>query len=132
MATLHLDNVNFVGNAADSKIAAHNADAAAHGLGAATAHTESATVQPGPHSNAGASGAVVLTLGTVTAGARYRFSVRAAQLLTVTAPAGATIRVGSQVTASGGSISSDVLGAGIELVADADNTLVATSTVEVW
>lgn len=33
MATLHLDNVNFVGTAADTKIAAHNGDTAAHRLG---------------------------------------------------------------------------------------------------
>lgn len=31
MATLKLDNVNFVGSAADQKISAHNDDAAAHG-----------------------------------------------------------------------------------------------------
>ena len=124
--------VDYSDTSAEIAIDAHNADAGAHGLGAATAHATSATVQPGPHSNAGASGAVVLTLGVVTSGARYRFSVLAARLLTVTAPAGVTIRVGSQVTAAGGSISSDVVGAFIEIVAEAADTLVATSTVEVW
>lgn len=103
------------------------------GLGAASIpHVASASVSPGAHSNSGATASVTLTLGTVTAGAKYRFTVAAAYPLVVQAPAGTTIRVGTEVSADGGSITSDVVGACVELIAESTGVFVATSAMQVW
>lgn len=106
--------------------------AVASSLSDGTAHTISADVAPGSHSNAGASGAVTLTLADVTAGARYRFVVLAAQNLVIKAPTGTTIRVGASVTADGGTVTSDTIGACLVIVAEATGVLVAESALEVW
>ena len=117
---------------ADTQDSGHASNRSAHGLGVSTAHVEAAEVAPGPHSNLGAEAAVALTLTDVTAGARYRFVVLAAQTLTITAPEGATIRIGADVTGDAGSVEAAVIGSALELVAEADGALVATSFIGTW
>lgn len=94
--------------------------------------TANAIVDPGAYSNYGATGAVTLTLGTVSSGSRYRFTVLSAYSLVVQAPAGTTIRVGTQVSSSGGTISSNVIGACVQLIAESDGVFVATAAMQVW
>ena len=117
---------------ADTQDSGHASNRSAHGLGVSTAHVEAAAVTPGPHSNLGAEGAVALTLADVTSGARYRFVVLVAQTLTITAPEGATIRIGADVTGDAGSVEAAVIGSALELVAEADGALVATSFIGTW
>ena len=117
---------------ADTQDSGHASNRSAHGLGVSTAHVEAAEVAPGPHSNLGAEAAVALTLTDVTAGARYRFVVLAAQTLTITAPEGATIRIGADVTGDAGSVEAAGIGSALELVAEADGALVATSFIGTW
>ena len=53
-------------------------------------------------------------------------------LLTGTAPEGATIRIGADVTGDAGSVEAAVIGSALELVAEADGALVATSFIGTW
>lgn len=70
--------------------------------------------------NEGASAIIVFNLpaavvNTTTGGFYYNFFVQDADGLTITAAAGDTIRIGTQVTAAAGSISSTVIGSSIRL-----------------
>lgn len=79
-----------------------------------------------------ASGTITLTLADTSIGSRYRFSVLAAQTMIIKAPTGTTIRIGNAVTSNGGTISNNVVGATITIIAEATNTFIAESTLEVW
>jgi len=65
--------------------------------------------------NEGAAGEVEFTLPTAVAGLFYRLYVQAAQSVKITANTGDTIRVGADVTSTGGSISNSTVGGYITL-----------------
>lgn len=70
------------------------------------------------YSNTGASGSVAFTTPPIAvAGMRARFYVGAAQNLVVTANTGQTIRNGADVSASGGTLTSNVIGNIVSLLA---------------
>lgn len=71
-----------------------------------------------------ASAAVSLPTTTLT-GLHFYFLVTDADGVAITAPAGTTIRLGSAVTATGGTISSTTIGARLMLIADSSTSYVA-------
>lgn len=79
----------------------------------APAVTDSRTV----YTNEGSSGITTVTLPTAVAGLQYVGMVQANQTLTITAATGDTIRVSTSVTATGGSVTSNVIGSVIRLTA---------------
>lgn len=69
------------------------------------------------YTNEGDTDGALISLPTAVAGLTYAVYVQAAYTLTISANTGDTIRLGTQVTASGGAISSDVVGSYVSLVA---------------
>jgi hypothetical protein len=90
--------------------------------------TNSGTV----YCNEGDADGATITLPTAAAGLRFRFYVDVAQVLTVTAAAGDTIRIASSVTAAAGSITSAVVGSSVTLVAINATEWIALSSVGSW
>jgi hypothetical protein len=95
---------------------------------ASPAATNSGTV----YTNEGDADGATVTLPTAAAGLRFFFYVSVAQVLTVTAASGDTIRIASSVTAAAGSITSAVVGSAVTLVAINSTEWVATSSVGSW
>lgn len=92
---------------------------------ATPAATDSRTV----YTNEGDADGSTVTLPAAAAGLQYTAIVQAAQTLTITAATGNTIRIGSSVTATGGSITNSAVGATVTLTAINATEWVATSTV---
>lgn len=82
--------------------------------------------------NAGATGTVVFTLPTASAGLTYTFYIDATQTLQVTAGASTTIRSGSSVTSSAGNVSASTQGNVIRIVAISSTQWVAESITGTW
>lgn len=80
---------------------------------------------------ADADGATI-TLPTAAAGLNFIAYVQTAQTLTITASAGDTIRIASNVTAAAGSITSNVVGSSVTLVAINATEWVATASIGSW
>ena len=110
----------------DAKRAAHTVEAhtADDTLSSAECHTT--------HSNAGAGGAINLTLPTAAAGLKLTFAVKDAQYLKITAGAGDEIRVGKWVSVAAGYLRSNTVGAVVTLEALDATTWLATYSCEVW
>lgn len=97
--------------------------------GAATpSTTDSGTV----YTNEGDGDGSSVTLPTALAGLQFTICVQANQTLTVTANSGDTIRIGSSVTAAAGSITSNVIGSSITLVAINATEWFATASAGSW
>jgi hypothetical protein len=84
------------------------------------------------YTNEGATGAIAITLPTAVAGYRYTFYVDAAQSFEVKASTGDTIRVTSEVSASGGNVTSGTVGSCLTLVAINATEWVAESMLGIW
>ena len=82
--------------------------------------------------NEGDADGATINLPTASAGLTYTVYVQTAQTFTITAAAGDTIRIDGSVTAAAGSISSNVVGSSITLVAINATEWVALSTVGTW
>lgn len=96
------------------------------------------TAQPSPNesgsviTNEGHTSGSVIELPTAQAGLVVEGIVQTAQTVTITANTGDTIRIGSNVTAAAGSITSNVVGSAITLKAINATEWFATSTVGTW
>lgn len=95
---------------------------------ATPASTDSGTV----YTNEGDGDGSTVTLPAAAAGLQFTIVVQAAQTLTVTANTADTIRIAGSVTAAAGSISSNVVGSAITLVAINATEWVAISSVGSW
>jgi hypothetical protein len=95
---------------------------------ASPADTASTTV----YSNEGDTDGATVTLPTAAAGLQFTFIVDAAQTFTITAGAGDTIRLTSNVTAAAGSITSAVIGSAVTLVAINSVEWIGTSITGSW
>lgn len=84
------------------------------------------------YTNEGDADGAVVTLPTAAAGLEFSAVVQAAQLLTITAAAGDTIRIGANVTAAAGYVRSNVVGDRISLLAINATEWVATSFAGEW
>lgn len=82
--------------------------------------------------NTGASGTVVFTLPTASAGLRYTFYIDAAQTLQINAGASTTIRSGASVTSAAGNVSANTQGNVITLQAISTTQWVAESITGTW
>ena len=92
------------------------------------ADTESGEV----YTNEGDADGATITLPTAASGLTFTCYVQTAQTLTVTAGSGDTIRSGASVTAAAGSITSNVVGSAITLVAINATEWVAVASVGTW
>jgi hypothetical protein len=84
------------------------------------------------YTNEGDADGATVFLPTAAAGLKFILYVQTAQVLTVTAAAGDTIRIASNATAEAGSITSSVVGSSVTLVAINATEWVATSSVGSW
>jgi hypothetical protein len=84
------------------------------------------------YTNEGDADGATVTLPTAVKGLTFTFYVQTAQTLTVTANTGDTIRVSSNVTAAAGSITSNVVGSSLTLVAINSVEWVAVSALGTW
>lgn len=84
------------------------------------------------YTNEGDADGATITLPAAANGLTYTALVQTAQTLTVTASAGDTIRLGSSVTAAAGSITSNVVGSSVTLVAINATEWAATAVVGSW
>lgn len=82
--------------------------------------------------NEGAGAATTVSLPSSLTDQVFRFYVQTAQTMTITAAAGDTIRIGDNVTAQAGSISSNVVGSLVYLVAVNDAEWVSFETAGSW
>lgn len=97
---------------------------------ASPANTDSGTV----YTNEGDSDGATITLPAAQTSPSLIFTaiVQVAQILTITAGSGDTIRISSNVTAAAGSITSNVVGSSITLVCINATEWIATSVVGSW
>lgn len=84
------------------------------------------------YTNEGDADGSTITLPTAAAGLTFTVYVQAAQTVTVTAGAGDTIRIASNVTAAAGSVTSNVVGSALTLMAVNSIEWVALSSVGSW
>lgn len=84
------------------------------------------------YTNEGDADGAGVTLPTAAAGLEFSFVVQAAQLFTITAAAGDTIRVGANVTAAAGYIRSNRIGDHVRLVAINATEWVAVAWAGEW
>ena len=100
-------------------MALESATAAASPTTIAVTHsrTLSASETGSSVTNEGAASAIVVTLPSAVTDLTFRFYVQVAQTLEVVAGDGDTIRIGADVTAAGGSITSNTVGHSVVLVA---------------
>jgi len=84
------------------------------------------------YTNEGDADGAAVTLPTAAAGLEFTFIVQAAQLFTINAAAGDTIRIGANVTAAAGYIRSNVVGDRISLLAINATEWIATSWTGEW
>jgi hypothetical protein len=82
--------------------------------------------------NQGATGAVTFNLPSATAGLSFTFIVQDADGIVINAAAGDTIRIGTLVTAPGGSVTSTVIGSSVTLVAINTTEWVAIAALGTW
>lgn len=83
-------------------------------------------------SNAGAAGAVTLTLPTPVAGYKYTFICAAAQTLTLDISGSVVIGLGEIATTAGGAVSANTIYSSITLIALSPTLWVATSMTGSW
>ena len=84
------------------------------------------------YTNEGDANGATVTLPTAVAGLRFSFCVNVAQVLTVTAATGDTIRIATDVTAAAGSISNGTIGSSVTLQAINATEWIATSYIGTW
>jgi hypothetical protein len=84
------------------------------------------------YTNIGAVATVVVTLPSAVAGWRARFTVEAAQIFRMVAPASTTISVGATTSAVAGNIQASVKGATVELEAISATEYVAMAIAGSW
>jgi len=84
------------------------------------------------YTNEGDTDGAVVALPTAAANLTYGFYIKAAYVLQISANTGDTIRLGTQVTSAGGSITSDVVGSYVQLLAINATEWVATSIIGEW
>jgi len=84
------------------------------------------------YTNEGDADGAAVTLPTAAAGLEYTGVVQAAQLLTINAAAGDTIRIGANVTGAAGYVRSNVIGSRVTLLAINATEWVATSFAGEW
>ena len=82
--------------------------------------------------NDGASGAVIFTLPSASAGLTYTFIVEAVQTVTIDAAAGNWIRIDASVTSNGGTIYTSTRGNSVTLVCINTTNWVAISFIGTW
>ncbi|MBK9968682.1 MAG: hypothetical protein IPP07_28990 [Holophagales bacterium] len=97
-----------------------------------TTKSPSAAESRETYTNEGDADGAAITLPTAAAGLEFSAVVQAAQLLTITAAAGDTIRIGANVTAAAGYVRSNVVGDRISLLAINATEWVATSFAGEW
>lgn len=97
-----------------------------------TTKSPAATESREAYTNEGDADGAAVTLPTAAAGLEYTAVVQAAQLLTINAAAGDTIRIGSNVTAAAGYVRSNVVGSRVTLLAINATEWVATSIAGEW
>jgi len=95
---------------------------------AAPASTDTGTV----YTNEGDADGAAVTLPTAVAGLVFTAYVQTAQILTITANTGDTIRIASSVTAAAGSITSSTVGSSVVLQAINATEWIALSSVGSW
>lgn len=95
---------------------------------ASPAATDAGTV----YTNEGDVDGATITLPTAAAGLNFIAYVQTAQTLTITANSGDTIRIASNVTAAAGSITSNVVGSSVTLVAINATEWVAIASIGSW
>ena len=96
-----------------------------------TTATAAATVDQ-VFTNEGDEDGAEVTLPSAASGLEIRFVVQAAQTLTITAGSGDTIRVAALATSAAGSVTSNVVGSAITLLAINATEWVATAVVGSW
>lgn len=84
------------------------------------------------YTNAGDTDGSTINLPTAATGLEYTCVVTDAQTMTITAASGDVIRIGSNVTASGGSITSNVIGSTVRLVAVDATNWISVATNGTW
>ena len=84
------------------------------------------------YTNEGDTDGALVSLPTAVAGLRFSVVVQAAYAITVSANTGDTIRLGTQVTAAGGTISSDLVGSAVQLLAINATEWVAIAILGEW
>lgn len=99
---------------------------------ATTTASPSATDTGTVYTNEGDADGATILLPTAVAGLQFTVYVQTAQTLTLTANSGDTIRIANSVTAAAGSITSNVVGSSVTLVAINSTEWVATSSVGSW
>jgi hypothetical protein len=82
--------------------------------------------------NEGATGSVTFVLPTANNGATFTFYVQDANGVVIQAPPSQTIRIGTLVTAPGGSVSSVTVGSSVTLVVINNSEWVAIASVGAW
>jgi hypothetical protein len=97
-----------------------------------TAKSPTAAESGEVYTNEGDTDGSLISLPTAVAGLRFGFYVQAAYVLQIAANTGDTIRLGTQVTAAGGSITSDVVGSYVQLLAVNATEWVATAILGEW
>jgi hypothetical protein len=97
-----------------------------------TTKSPAATESREVYTNEGDADGAAVTLPTAAAGLEYTAVVQAAQLLTINAAAGDTIRIGANVTAAAGYVRSNVVGSRVTLLAINATEWVATSVSGEW
>lgn len=95
---------------------------------ATPASTDSGTV----YNNIGDSDGSTITLPTAAAGLQFTVCVMVNQIITVTAGTGDLIRIAANVTAAAGSITSSTVGSSVTLVAQDNETWLATAYTGNW
>lgn len=97
-----------------------------------TTKSPAATESNEVYTNEGDADGATVTLPTAAVGLTYTFYVQTGQTLTVTANTGDTIRIAGNVTAAAGSVTSNVVGSSVTLVAINATEWVAVSVVGTW
>lgn len=128
MVELELERIDAVLQALTTASTATTIDATAVTVGRTLTSSDSGAM----FTNQGASGSVTLVLPSATTGMSLRFYVQTAQTMTVQASAGDTIRIADNVTAQAGSISSNVVGSLVWLIAPNAAEWVSWQTSGSW